>query len=141
MSRIIEVIVSPTGETTIQTKGYAGGDCLQASKFLEDALGVVASEQRTAEFFETTTAEQHLQHKNRDERGQHPAQGRELRTQSQAGHDQGCHHEGLKKSKKTVQPLKHDAAVQDRHHGAVAKWPVGAGHTRAVDARPASEQR
>ena len=35
MSRIIEVIVSPTGETSIQTKGYSGGDCLQASKFLE----------------------------------------------------------------------------------------------------------
>ena len=35
MSRVIEVIVSPTGETSIQTKGYQGGDCLQASKFLE----------------------------------------------------------------------------------------------------------
>ena len=53
MSRVIEVTISPQGETTIQTKGYVGGDCLQASKFLEQALGVVASERKTAEFYQT----------------------------------------------------------------------------------------
>jgi len=52
MSKIIEVIVSPKGETSIQTKGYAGGDCLQASKFLESALGIVATEQKTSEFYQ-----------------------------------------------------------------------------------------
>jgi hypothetical protein len=50
MSRVIEVIVSPTGEVTAQTKGYAGGACLAASQFL-DALGVVTAEQKTAEFY------------------------------------------------------------------------------------------
>jgi hypothetical protein len=54
MPRIIEVIVSPRSEITVQTKGYAGGDCLQASKFLEQALGVVASERKTAEFHRTS---------------------------------------------------------------------------------------
>ena len=50
MARIIEVVVSPTGETTVQTKGYAGTDCLQASRFLEQSLGVVTTEDRkTAE--------------------------------------------------------------------------------------------
>ena len=44
MPRIIEITVSPTGETTIQTKGYAGNDCFQASKFLEEILGVKASD-------------------------------------------------------------------------------------------------
>ena len=34
MQRIIEVIVSPKGETSIQTKGYSGGSCLAASQFL-----------------------------------------------------------------------------------------------------------
>ena len=43
-ARIIEVTVSPQGETTIQTKGYAGADCLQASKFLEQSLGVAAAD-------------------------------------------------------------------------------------------------
>ena len=37
MSRIIEVIVSTKGETTVQTKGYEGSDCLRASRFLEEA--------------------------------------------------------------------------------------------------------
>ena len=37
MPRLIEVLVSPQGETTVQTKGYAGPDCLQASRFLEQA--------------------------------------------------------------------------------------------------------
>ena len=59
--RVIEVIVSPTGETTVQTKGFAGSDCLQASKFLEEALGTVTVEQRTAEFYQTTPTGQHIQ--------------------------------------------------------------------------------
>jgi hypothetical protein len=61
MPRIIEVTVSPRGETTIQTKGYAGGDCLQASKFLEQSLGVAAAEHKTAEFYQTNPAQQHVQ--------------------------------------------------------------------------------
>ncbi len=43
------MIVSPQGETTVQTKGYAGTDCLQATKFLEQALGVVTSDRKTTE--------------------------------------------------------------------------------------------
>jgi len=60
MSRIIEVTVSPNGDTTVQTKGYAGSDCLQASKFIEDALGVVAKEQKTGEFYQASTTEEHV---------------------------------------------------------------------------------
>ncbi len=55
MSRIIEVIVSPTGETTVQTKGYAGADCLQASLFLEQALGVKTGDKPTPEFYQSQT--------------------------------------------------------------------------------------
>jgi hypothetical protein len=51
MSRIIEVIVSPQGETTLQTKGYDGADCFQASQFLEQALGIKTSDQPTSEFY------------------------------------------------------------------------------------------
>ena len=50
--RIIEVVVSPQGETTVQTKGYAGADCLTASAFLERALGVSVNDLRTAEFYQ-----------------------------------------------------------------------------------------
>ena len=60
MSRIIEVVVSPQGESTIQTKGYSGGECLQASKFLEQALGVVANEQKTGEYYQSNENQQQV---------------------------------------------------------------------------------
>jgi hypothetical protein len=56
--RIIEVVVSPQGETTVQTKGYAGADCLAASSFLEQSLGVTANDIRTAEFYQPSTLTQ-----------------------------------------------------------------------------------
>ncbi len=61
MPRVIEVVVSPTGETTLQTKGYAGADCLRASAFLEQALGVVADDRKTVEFHQEQPAEQQVQ--------------------------------------------------------------------------------
>ena len=63
MNRVIEVTVSPTGETSIQTKGYAGADCLQASKFLEQALGVPAKEVKTGEFYAAAQTDQHIEQK------------------------------------------------------------------------------
>jgi hypothetical protein len=53
MPRVIEVIVSPKGETTLQTKGYSGADCQLASRFLEEALGIVSAERKTAEYYQT----------------------------------------------------------------------------------------
>lgn len=50
MSRQIEIIVSPTGQTQIQTKGFVGAECRQASQFMEQALGRRTGEQLTAEF-------------------------------------------------------------------------------------------
>jgi len=61
MSRIIELIVSPKGETTVQTKGFSGGTCIQASKWLEQALGIATADRKTAEFFEPAKTEQHVQ--------------------------------------------------------------------------------
>ena len=61
MARVIEVVVSPTGETTVQTKGYAGADCLQASRFLAQALGVTTAEHKTAVYHQTAQAQQQVQ--------------------------------------------------------------------------------
>ena len=58
MPRIIRVIVAPNGAIRIETKGYQGRDCLEASKFLEQALGVVTHEQRTSEFYQSVPAPQ-----------------------------------------------------------------------------------
>jgi hypothetical protein len=61
MPRIIEVTVSPLGETTLQTKGYAGGECLQASKYLEQALGMITADRKTGEFYQAVSTDQHIQ--------------------------------------------------------------------------------
>lgn len=51
MTQIIEVTISPTGETKVETKGFAGASCRDASKFIEQALGQRAHEQLTGEFY------------------------------------------------------------------------------------------
>ena len=62
MAHVIEVIVSPAGDTTIQTHGFKGAECLEASKFLEQSLGTVAHERKTTEFYQSTHAEAHIEH-------------------------------------------------------------------------------
>lgn len=52
MKKTIEIVISPTGETTVQTKGFAGGECRDASKFVEVALGQRTGEQTTNEFYQ-----------------------------------------------------------------------------------------
>ncbi|MGE3805247.1 MAG: DUF2997 domain-containing protein [Gemmataceae bacterium] len=59
--RIIEVVVRPNGETTVQTRGFAGSDCVQASKFLENALGTVVNDVKTAEFYGTNSQQQEIE--------------------------------------------------------------------------------
>ena len=58
--RIIEIVVSPQGETTVQTKGYSGDDCLRASKFLEEALGAKITETKTSEFYDVVVEDQQV---------------------------------------------------------------------------------
>ena len=52
----IEITVSPAGESTVQTKGFAGPGCREASRFIEQALGERAAEQLTAEFYQPQAA-------------------------------------------------------------------------------------
>jgi len=40
------------GKTQLETKGFKGKSCMQASKFLEDALGNVTSNQHTPAYHE-----------------------------------------------------------------------------------------
>ena len=55
--KTIELIVSPEGKTTVQTKGFAGSSCRDASEFLEKALGQQTGEQLTAEFHQRQSIE------------------------------------------------------------------------------------
>ena len=52
MKTTIEIIVAPNGETRVETKGFAGNQCQEASRFIERALGQQSNEQLTAEFHE-----------------------------------------------------------------------------------------
>lgn len=61
MSKIIEIVISPEGRTTVQTSGFTGSGCREASKFLEEALGQRMSENLTAAFYQTQQANQQLQ--------------------------------------------------------------------------------
>jgi len=58
MTKTIEIIVSPKGETTVTTKGFTGSSCREASKFIEKALGQQTSERLTAEFHHVSEAQQ-----------------------------------------------------------------------------------
>src|SRR5262249_50769748 len=60
MPRLIEVIVSSTGEATVQTKGFSGQDCMQASRFLETALGVTGRNKKTAKYSQSASTEQQI---------------------------------------------------------------------------------
>ena len=57
----IEIIVSPKGETTVTTKGFAGSSCRDFSKSIEQALGQQTSERLTAEFHQGQQVEQTMQ--------------------------------------------------------------------------------
>lgn len=58
MSKIIEIIVSPKGETKLETKGFTGGNCQDASRAFEQALGASSNEQLTGEYYAETETNQ-----------------------------------------------------------------------------------
>ncbi len=59
--KTIEIIVAPTGQTRVQTKGFTGSECRQASEFIETALGGRTGEQLTSEFYTQQSEPQRLQ--------------------------------------------------------------------------------
>jgi len=54
MTQCIEVVVAADGSTRVETRGFLGNECRQASQFLEAALGKPTREQLTAEFYQTS---------------------------------------------------------------------------------------
>ncbi len=58
MSQTIEIIVDPNGQSKVQTKGFTGSSCRQASQFIEQALGQRTGQQLTAEFYQQVSPQQ-----------------------------------------------------------------------------------
>ncbi len=57
----ITITISPTGQTTVATSGYQGKSCQDATRQLEQALGTVASDRKTPEFYQTQAEGQRVQ--------------------------------------------------------------------------------
>ena len=62
--RIIEVVIDAKGQSTIQTKGFTGANCQDASRLLEQALGQTQSETRTAEYYHPAPIHTEQQHQS-----------------------------------------------------------------------------
>ena len=58
--KTIEITVGPKGETQVETKGFTGPVCREASRFVEQALGARTAEQLTAEFHQGQQAGQEI---------------------------------------------------------------------------------
>jgi hypothetical protein len=54
-NRTIEIIVSPIGDIQIDAVGFKGPDCEKATKFLEEALGVVGRKIKKPEYHQRST--------------------------------------------------------------------------------------
>ena len=61
MSKTIEIVVAPDGQTRVETRGFTGSECRRGSEFIERALGQQTSEMLTAEFYQTASSQQRVQ--------------------------------------------------------------------------------
>lgn len=51
MSASLRIVVAPNGQTRVETVGYTGSDCRQASAAFEQALGLKTREELTSGFY------------------------------------------------------------------------------------------
>ena len=59
--KIIEIIIAPNGQSTVETKGFTGTECRDASRFIEQAIGQQTNEILKSEFHQMATAQQQVQ--------------------------------------------------------------------------------
>ena len=55
MAKKIIITVGLAGETTVQTHGYTGATCKDASRFIEEAIGEKTAEQLTPDYHRIDT--------------------------------------------------------------------------------------
>ena len=58
--KTIEIIVAPDGQTRVETRGFTGSECRQASQFVEQAIGRQTDERLKAEFYQTASSQEHV---------------------------------------------------------------------------------
>ena len=52
MRHELEIVIGADGEITIKVKGASGEECLELTKDLEAALGLVTAREKTSEFYQ-----------------------------------------------------------------------------------------
>jgi hypothetical protein len=57
----IEIIVSPEAATSIKTAGFTGSSCKDATRDLENALGVAGRETLLPEYFQQQASQSQIQ--------------------------------------------------------------------------------
>ena len=62
--KTIEIIISPEGQAIVQTKGFQGASCRDASRFIEQAIGHPIGEKMTSEFYQTESVRQDQQQRS-----------------------------------------------------------------------------
>jgi hypothetical protein len=58
--KIIEITVDSKGQSKVETRGFTGSECREASKFIEQALGSQIGEKLTAEFYQGQSVDEQL---------------------------------------------------------------------------------
>lgn len=58
MNKTIEIIVAPDGTSQVETSGFTGSACQDASRFIETALGKATHEKLKPEFHQASIASQ-----------------------------------------------------------------------------------
>jgi hypothetical protein len=56
--KIIDIVFDADGNASVETKGFAGKSCLEATADLERELGSVTAEKKTADFLKVATTTQ-----------------------------------------------------------------------------------
>jgi hypothetical protein len=56
--KTIIIVVAPDGQSKVETNGFVGNDCQEASRAIEKALGSRTREQLKAEFHQTSATHQ-----------------------------------------------------------------------------------
>jgi hypothetical protein len=59
--KTIEITFLPNGQSLVETKGFIGTECREASRFLEQAIGQSTHESLKPEFHQTASSSTQLQ--------------------------------------------------------------------------------
>jgi hypothetical protein len=59
--KTIEITIATNGQSTVETKGFSGSECRDASRFIEQAIGQQTNEILKAEFHQAANSQQQIQ--------------------------------------------------------------------------------